>query len=267
MVGGSHGGGEQLMLIVSDVHGEFDALHRVASTGEILLVLGDLINLTDYRSGEGITADLLGREFAQAASGARAAGDYEEMRRLFRVHVGDRGDEFRQAYLDKIIEQYQQTTAALAPTTSYVTFGNVDRPALLRQHLPPSATFVDGDVVEIEGVVIGFVGGGISTPLHAEGEVSDEEMEAKLDGLGPVEVLCSHLPPDVGPLHTDVVTGRPERASAPIRRYLERHRPRFHFFGDVHQPQAHAWRFGLTSCRNVGYFRATKRPVRFVPNR
>lgn len=253
------------MLIVSDVHGAFEALHRVASAGEVLLVLGDLINLTDYRSGEGITADLLGLDFALAASAARASGDYEEMRRLFKAHVGDRPDEFRQAYQDKVVEQYRQTTTALAPATSYVTFGNVDRPALLREHLPPSATFVDGDVIEIEGAVVGFVGGGVSTPLHAEGEVSDEEMEAKLERLGPVEVLCSHLPPSVGPLHTDVVTGRPERASMPILRYLQLHQPRWHFFGDVHQPQALTWRIGPTTCRNVGYFRATERPVRFDP--
>jgi hypothetical protein len=30
----------------------------------------------------------------------------------------------------------------------------------------------------------------------------------------------------------------------------------------VHQPQASTWRIGRTRCRNVGYFRATGRPLR-----
>ena len=60
-----------------------------------------------------------------------------------------------------------------------------------------------------------------------------------------------------------VVTGRLERGSGPILDYLREHRPSFHFFGDVHQPQASTWRVGSTVCRNVGYFRATRRPVIF----
>jgi Icc-related predicted phosphoesterase len=118
-------------------------------------------------------------------------------------------------------------------------------------------------VVEIDGVTFGFVGGGVETPLGAQGEVSDDEMRSKLSGLGEVDVLCSHLPPAVEPLYRDVVTGRLERGSQPILEYLNDVQPAFHFFGDVHQPQASTWRVGHTLCRNVGYFRATRRPVRF----
>ena len=48
------------LLVVSDVHGAFDALEEVARRGEILLILGDLINLLDYRTHEGIITDVLG---------------------------------------------------------------------------------------------------------------------------------------------------------------------------------------------------------------
>ncbi len=253
------------MLIVSDVHGAFDALRSAAQRGSTLLILGDLVNLTDYRSGEGITADLLGPEFARQAAEARGAGDYQRMRELFREMVGDRIDEFRAAYEERVIDQYLDTRAALEGGTGFVTYGNVDRPSLLREHLPDGFRFVDGDVVEIEGMTFGFVGGGTTTPLGAEGEVSDEDMATKLNAMGPVDVLCSHLPPAVAPLHTDVVTGRQERASQPILDYLRRHGPAFHFFGDVHQPQATTWRVGKTACVNVGYFRATRRPVEFHP--
>ena len=51
------------MLIVADVHGEFDALRKLVKTGEALLILGDLINYVDYRTMDGIAADVLGREF------------------------------------------------------------------------------------------------------------------------------------------------------------------------------------------------------------
>ncbi len=39
------------MLLVSDVHGAADALRSVAASGELVCVLGDLINFIDYRIG------------------------------------------------------------------------------------------------------------------------------------------------------------------------------------------------------------------------
>ncbi len=249
------------MLLVSDVHGAFDALAGLEQFGERLLVLGDLLNLLDYRTGEGITADVLGREFALAAANARASGDYAGMRKLWREHATD-PDLMRSAFHEAAVKQYQQAGAALEGIEAWVTFGNVDRPDLMRSNLPDSATFVDGEVVEIDGVTFGFVGGGTETPLGAQGEVSESDMRAKLSTIGPVDVLCSHLPPAVEPLYRDVVTGRLERGSRPILEYLLEYAPLLHFFGDVHQPQASRWRVGRTLCRNVGYFRATRRPVR-----
>lgn len=249
------------MRVVSDVHGAFDALRRVSTRGEPVLILGDLINLTDYRTGEGITADIFGLEISRAIAQARSEGDYRRMRSLWVDAVDGREDEFRAAFDEQVVHQYRQMTAALAGAVGYVTFGNVDRPSLLQQHLPDGMTFVDGEVIEIDGVRIGVVGGGIATPLGASGEVTDEQMTAKLDAMGSVDVLCSHLPPAIGPLHRDVITGRLERASMPILDYLRSQQPVLHLFGDVHQPQASTWRVGKTRCRNVGYFRATERAM------
>ena len=50
-----------------------------------------------------------------------------------------------------------------------------------------------------------------------------------------------------------------EPSEAAVRDYLIEHQPRYHYFGDIHQPQAVSWRVGRTLCRNVGYFRATGR--------
>lgn len=253
------------MLIVSDIHGEFGALARLAATGETLLILGDLINLLDYRTGEGIIADVMGDEFGRMVAARRGDSDYGGMRALWSEKVGERTDAVSAAMAEGVAEQYAACRRALEGATGYATFGNVDRPEMLRDALPDGMVFVDGEAVDIDGLSFGFVGGGIATPVGAAGEVSDSEMEAKLDGLGPVDVLCSHLPPGIDPLHRDVITGRLERSSRPILDYLRRHRPLFHFFGDVHQPQATTWRIGSTRCRNVGYFRATGRAVRFDP--
>ncbi len=250
------------MIVVSDVHGEFDALRRLADTGETLLVLGDMLNLMDYRTGEGLIAEVLGLDFARESAEARGRGDYERMRELWIQRIGDHGAEFRSQIVEAGRGQYQQMARALKGSRAYVTFGNVDRPEMLREYLPDDCTYVDGVALTIDGLVCGFVGGGIATPVGASGEVTDEEMTDKLARLGPVDVLCSHLPPAVPALCTDVITGRQERSSAPILDYLETRQPALHLFGDVHQPMASQWRVGATACRNVGYFRATRRPVR-----
>ena len=250
------------MLLVSDIHGRFDALAQVASRGEPLLILGDLINLVDYRTGEGIFAEVLGIDFAKRIASSRGKSRFEEMRSLWAEEVGDRREWFRAELNEAVRSQYRQMAEALRGSESYVTYGNVDRPELLQDALPAGSRFVDGEVVVIEGQRVGFVGGGLTTPMKASGEVSDEQMSDKLAGLGEVDILCSHLAPAIPALHFDVITGKRERASRPILRYLRQVRPRYHFFGDVHQPQAQQWRVGPTLCRNVGYFRATRRPVR-----
>ncbi len=65
------------MLIVSDVHGASAALRRVASMGEPLLVLGDLINYIDYRTNEGIVADVSGQELVDEFVSIRGAEGHE----------------------------------------------------------------------------------------------------------------------------------------------------------------------------------------------
>ena len=119
-----------------------------------------------------------------------------------------------------------------------------------------------GEVVEIEGYSVGFAGGGVPTPANARGEVPHEVMAGKLEALGEVDILCTHVAPSVGPLHRDVITGVLERSSSVVLDYLLAYQPRYHYFGDIHQPQAYSWRVGKTVCRNVGYFRATARAVR-----
>lgn len=250
------------MLFVSDVHGATGALRRLVAMGEPIAILGDLANLTDYRSGEGAVADVLGLTFARAASSARGEGDFETMRSLWTREVGNRADQVRYAIGEALQQQYAEVGEALSGGSGVVIHGNVDRPRSLVASLPDGFKYLHGEVLQIDGVVFGFVGGGVSTPLKAEGEVSDEEMSSLLENMGPVEVLCTHVAPALRPLRLDVITGREERGSEPVLRYLEQHRPRLHLFGDIHQAQASTWRVGATRCLNIGYFRATGRYLR-----
>ncbi len=249
------------MLIISDVHAAFGALAEVARSGETLLILGDLLNFIDYRTGEGMACEVYGEEFVRQIIGHRARGDWKASRSLWAEASEGREHELRERLRQAALRQYEQTREALAGANAYVTFGNVDWPDALRECLPAGCRFVDGEVVEIEGYRVGFVGGGSPTPINALGEVSHEDMRTKLESLGHVDILCSHLPPAVEPLYRDVVTGQLERSSPPILEYIKRERPRWHYFGDVHQPQAQRWRIGETISINVGYFRATERAV------
>ncbi|WP_420613485.1 metallophosphoesterase family protein [Candidatus Spongiisocius sp.] len=251
------------MLIVSDVHGAFSELARVASRGEPLLVLGDLLNFVDYRTGRGIAADVYGREYALEFIRNRKTGDWPANRRLWRRVQEGRAPELAERIRTAVRRQYRAARRALLPAEkAYVIHGNVDWPEEMASALSGAAALVDGEVVEIEGYSIGFAGGGVPTPARARGEVSHEAMAAKLDALGRVDILCTHVAPSVAPLRRDVVTGMLERSSSEVLDYLVSHQPLYHYFGDIHQPQAHAWRVGRTVCRNVGYFRATARAVR-----
>lgn len=253
------------MLVVSDVHDSPAALARLVALGEPLLILGDLVNLADYRTGAGAVAEILGHDMSMESGQARGRGDFSGMRDVWRRAVADRGIDARREIELVLGRQYEAMTAALAGGTGLVTHGNVDRPELLREALPEGFRYVHGEVVEVEGMTLGIVGGGMPTPVQAEGELAEDEMAGCLAEIGPVDVLCTHVPAALRPARLDVITGREERGSGPVLEYLRRHQPRFHLHGDVHQPQASTWRVGRTRSFNVGYFRATGRFLRLGP--
>ncbi len=252
------------MLLVSDVHGAADALARVAAGGEPLLVLGDLINFIDYRDNSGILADVVGQGFADDLVRLRTAGEYAAASALWGQYTAGREAEMRAGFDVAVRSAYVDIVDALSGVEAYVTFGNVDRPDLMQEMLRAPNRFVDNEIIEIDGYRIGFAGGGMRA-LGTPGEVSEEEMAAKLEHLGPVDILCTHVPPAIAALATDVVGGR-QKSFRSVLDYVEAHQPAFHYFGDIHQPQAVSWRIGRTVCRNVGYFRATGVAYRHDPD-
>jgi Icc-related predicted phosphoesterase len=245
------------MLLVADVHGANRALARVARSGEPLAVLGDLLDLFDYRTGEGLMAELVGRDLVVEFLRLRGRGEGAAARAVWRGVEEERREEVAARFDELVRAAYAEVAEALAGAEAYVIYGNADPPGPLRASLPPGVRWVDGEVVEIEGLRVGFVGGGPNYP----GKRSEEELADRLGGLGEVDVLCTHVAPAVGALGRDVISGRLKHSRA-VLDYLLARRPRWHYFGDIHQPQALSWRVGETLCRNVGYFRATGRAVR-----
>ena len=122
-------------------------------------------------------------------------------------------------------KQYAELFAAF-PTPTYATYGNVDIPRLWPEYAGPGTTVLDGETAEIGGRVFGFVGGGLRTPMRTPYEIDDEEYAAKVAALGEVDVLCSHIPPDVPELCYDTVARRFERGSEALLEAIRAHRAR-----------------------------------------
>jgi len=246
--------------VVSDVHGAADPLRHAAAGADALLCLGDLLLFVDYADhGQGIFADLFGAEAARQFVALRTAKLFDEARAmssgLWRQLGGDPAGHIR----DAASRQYAELFAAL-PEPAYLTYGNVDIPHLWREHLRPGHHVFDGERTELGGWTFGFVGGGLHSPYRTPNEIDDDAYAAKVAAVGTVDVLCSHIPPDVPQLLYDTVARRLERGSEALLGHVKRTQPRYVLFGHVHQPLSRRVRIGRTECINVGHFRASGEP-------
>ena len=243
------------VMAISDLHGAVGHLEAAARECDVLFVLGDLINVLDYRSMDGILVEVFGREPVAMAAQLRAEGRFEEARATIRREVGD-WDGARARVAELARRDYERVFAAF-PASSYVTFGNVDIPELVRALAPPGVTFVDGEAVRVGTMVFGLVGGGVRTPLNVPGEVSDEEFDAKLERIGAVDVVCTHMPPRIPWYCYDVVAKKFEPGSVGLIAYVQEHQPRYALFGHVHQPLVNRGAIGRTELVNVGHFQSS----------
>lgn len=241
--------------VVSDVHGHTDALARAGDGADALICLGDLVLFMDYFDhGAGIMGELFGAEATATLIRLRTERRFDEARawsaQLWGSLAGDRG-----AVIEGAVRRQYAELFAVLPTPTYMTYGNVDVPAFWPDYVREGITVLDGQTAVIGGRTFGFVGGGLKTPMRTPFEISDEDYAAKVDALGPVDVLCSHIPPDLPELLYDVEARRFERGSVALRQYIEREQPTTVLFGHVHQPLVARARIGRTECVNVGHFR------------
>ncbi|MFF3603283.1 metallophosphoesterase [Streptomyces sp. NPDC002463] len=246
--------------VVSDVHGNAGDLAKAGEGADALICLGDLVLFLDYADhSRGIFPDLFGAENATRLVELRTARRFDEARDLGRSLWAGLDVDRDTAIEAAVRRQYAELFAAF-PTPTYATYGNVDIPRLWPDFAGPGTTVLDGQRIEIGGLVFGFVGGGLQTPMRTPYEIPDEEYAAKVEALGDVDVLCSHIPPDVPDLTYDTVARRFERGSRALLDAIHRVRPRYALFGHVHQPLARRMRIGATECVNVGHFASTGRP-------
>jgi Icc-related predicted phosphoesterase len=253
--------------VVSDVHGNVEALKRAGDGADAVVVLGDLIDFVDYHDyGRGILGTVFGPEkvarFADLRRNSRGSEVSAYARSLWAT-LSNPAEVVEQA----VRAQYVDLFAAMTAPT-YATAGNVDAPNLWPDFAGSGIHVLDGDSVEIGALRFGFVGGGVlpagaTLRRHAPWVPylrPEEEFDVAVANLGRVDVLCSHIPPAVPELLYDVVARRPERGSTGLLSRIHQDRPRWSLFGHVHQPLSRRMRIGRTECVNVGHFQQTGVP-------
>ena len=253
--------------VVSDVHGNVSDLKRAGDGADALIVLGDLIDFVDYHDPRrGILGQVFGAEASRRFAHLRAVGGPGELGSYLQS-LWNRFDDPGPMVERAVREQYAEMFAALRVPT-YATPGNVDMPHLWTEFAGDGVTVVAGEVVEIGGLRFGFVGGaplppGVvprrTGPWHPYVRAA-EEFGAATAALRDVDVLCSHIPPDVAELAYDTAARRFEASSAELLEIIGRDRPAAALFGHVHQPLSGRRRLGRTECVNVGHFARTGTP-------
>jgi Icc-related predicted phosphoesterase len=253
--------------VVSDVHGNAEALARAGEGADVLVVLGDLLDFVDYREHhKGILGTLFGPDKVAVFARLRREGTRDEtiaFSRSLWASLEDPG-----AAVDEAIRtQYAELFGALTAPT-FATPGNVDAPALWPEFAGEGVQILDGESADIGGLRFGFVGGA----LLPDGVIprrngfwrpylrTREEFDKSVRALDHVDVLCTHIPPALPDLTYDVVARRSELGSASLLELITIQQPRWSLFGHVHQPLSARTRVGRTECRNVGHFKATGEP-------
>ncbi|MDQ3788801.1 MAG: metallophosphoesterase [Actinomycetota bacterium] len=252
--------------VVSDVHGNAEALARAGEGADALVVLGDLIDFVDYHDhGGGILGAVFGPD--KVAEFARLRRERPaELPAFSRALWGSLGDP-QAVVADAVRTQYARLFAAMTAPT-YATPGNVDAPDLWPEFAGDHVHVLDGEVAEIGGLRFGFVGGALLPPGVTARKAgvfrpylrTEEDFAAGVARLTDVDVVCTHIPPDVPELTYDVVARRTELGSPSLLDLIMKQQPRWAVFGHVHQPLAPRMRVGFTECANVGHFQRAERP-------
>jgi Icc-related predicted phosphoesterase len=273
--------------VVSDVHGTADALAQAGDGADMLICLGDMLLFLDYADHtQGIFAELYGAENAWEYIDLRTRRRFDEARqltaRIAAQLTAERGSDLGTLIDEAIRKQYAAMFGALAEP-AFLTYGNVDVPRIWNDYLKPGHQVIDGGRVVVsagggggragesgragEGgragekeLSFGFAGAGLISPYSTPNEIPLGEFAAKLDAVGAVDVICTHIPPAIPELLYDTVARRMETGSAALLDLIRRTQPRYAFFGHVHNPLVRRVRVGRTECVNVGHFRATRVP-------
>ena len=256
--------------VVSDIHGNVADLARVAGSSEVLVVLGDLLDYVDYYDpGRGVLGTIFGAEAVGKLVGLRKAGDFDAFHSYDRYLWSTLADPL-QALDDVVAGLYGQVVSALADCPAvYLTLGNVDVEHVWRAVAPPRLRCLDGEVIEIDGIRLGFVGGGAvkTPPAGSPWQSFDRDYQTFADRLvslgSDYDVLCTHVPPKIPDLRFDTVAQRMEMYGPGLVEAIDRVQPRLALSGHIHHPRKQRVDRGRTPCVNVGYFKRKPTPFSF----
>lgn len=245
--------------LLADPHGRFEDLGGAISSGDTLLVLGDVLDLIDWADISGILPDVVGKEnLVGKLMSAVRAGPQAAVELRDELLAPDGG--YYEELLRRVSESYGIFSRVLEKIgcTAYVIFGNGDIPELLEASLDgtPDVVLASGRF-ELGGSVFGFVPGALYSPFMMPAEMDDETFGERLRELGPVDILCTHIPPRLEAATMDVVAGRPVEGSDALLRYIKENKPRILYHGHVHQPAQRELLVGETRVINVAYFKRT----------
>ncbi|MDY6793659.1 MAG: metallophosphoesterase [Actinomycetota bacterium] len=250
--------------LIADPHGYFKGLVGEVRENDTLLVLGDVLDLIDWADLSGILPEVLGKEnLVERIFSAFAAGPEAAM--AMREELLSLQGEYFQELLRRINDDYRRFTKVLREIgcRTYIIYGNSDMPEILESSLDGlhKSTLVEGRV-ELEGETFGFVPGPLYSPFKMPREIDDEEFGSRLEELGRVDVLCTHIPPRWDAALFDVVAERPVEGSEKLLEYIEREKPALVYHGHVHHPAQRAVRIGDTKVVNVAYYKRDKHVYR-----
>jgi Icc-related predicted phosphoesterase len=241
--------------IISDVHGEYEALAAQLSPGDTGVLLGDYLNIIDFGTLEGILSEVYTKEQIITALAEFAKGRKELARRSIRDIAGG-DDEKSRRVRELIVRGYEEFFGSL-PCRCYIMFGNTDDPSLMKKLSSGDVEVVDSAVVTIGEESFGLVSGTPYGPwtVGLPGEMDPKDYAKMVGSLGPVDVLCTHCPPAIPELTWDRLANRDEVGSAVLLDYLDEYQPRLHYFGHVHNPVSTEAFRGRTRVVNAGFFK------------
>ncbi len=204
-----------LVSVVSDVHGNVEDLVRVADRAEFLIVLGDLLEYVDYHVPE---AGILGAVFGADAVAAVRRPCVEMGASTRCTHsstICGGGCLIRRPPSTPWSDLSTARSSTVSARRTLVTLGNVDAPSVWDSMAPAHLRVRDGEVVDLDGLRFGFVAGGsLKQPVAGDPwayfERAHDAYRSLVADVGQVDVLCTHVPPDIEDLRYDVVAQRKE---------------------------------------------------------
>ena len=201
---------------------------------DVFVCLGDLVLFLDYDDpSSGIFAQMFGAANAARYMELRYQLRFEEARAFSRGTVGGGGRRTPDGHLAS--GRCAVRTAVRGLPGGLFTYGNVDIPALWADYLRPDQHVLDGEVVERGGLRLGFVGGGLRTPMRTPFEISDESSPPRSSG-SVRSTSCSATSRRRSRGHLRRRRPAAGAGSRVLREYIGDVQPRFALHGHVHQP-------------------------------